>query len=51
MTNVANAIANINASNTAMASPQGPHDVGHADVTAGRGEFSMRSFFLGANHP
>ncbi len=45
MTNVANEIANINASNTVMASPPGPHDVGHADVTAGRGGVSLRSSF------
>ena len=45
MINVANAIANINASNTVIASPPGPHDVGHADVTAGRGGVSLRSFF------
>ncbi len=31
------------------APPPGPHDVGHADVAAGRGEFSLRS--LDGNGP
>ncbi len=42
-TKAANVTANINASNTDMASPPGPHDVGHADVTTGCGAFSLRS--------
>ena len=45
MTKVANAIANITASNTVMALPPGPHDVGHAGVVAGCDELSLRTYF------
>ncbi len=40
-TKVANVTANINASNTDIGTTPGPQDVGHADVAAGRGEFSL----------
>ena len=34
------------------ASPPGPHDMGHTDVTAECGEFSLLLFEMGyANHP
>lgn len=43
-TNVAKAIANINASNTDIGITPGPHDAGHADVATGCGELSLPSF-------
>jgi len=41
--NVVKATANISDSNTVIGTTPGPQDVGHADVAAGRGEFSLPS--------
>lgn len=51
--NVAKATANISASNTDIGTTPGPQDVGHADIAAGRGDFSLPSLTIRewADHP